>query len=78
MSKRKKQWSRTDSVLNAIKDCHAIIILTEWEQFQEISWKSLIKNMKRHAWIFDTRSIVNVSKAEQAGFNVWQVVNHTN
>ena len=77
-SKRNKQWSRTDSVLNAIKDCHAIIILTEWEQFQEISWKSLIKNMKRPAWIFDTRSIVNVSKAEQAGFNVWQVGNHTN
>ena len=34
--------------------------------------------MKRPAWIFDTRSIVNVSKAEQAGFNVWQVGNHTN
>ena len=29
--------------------------------------------MKRPAWIFDTRSIINI-KAEKIGFKVWQLV----
>ena len=77
-SKKNMQWSKSDSVQSAIKDCHAIIILTEWEEFQKIPWKSIIKKMKRPAWIFDTRSVVDVSMAEQAGFNVWQIGNYTN
>ena len=31
--------------------------------------------MKRPAWIFDTRSIIDVSMAEEIGFNVWQIGN---
>ena len=35
-----------------------------------------IKNMKKPSWIFDTRSIVNIKKAEKAGFNIWQIGNN--
>ena len=76
--KKNIQWTKTDSVQDAVKDCHAIIILTEWEEFDKIDWGSLIKKMKRPAWIFDTRSVVDVSKAEKAGFNVWQIGNYAN
>ena len=31
--------------------------------------------MKRPAWIFDTRSIIDVRIAEEIGFNVWQIGN---
>ena len=64
-----------DTALKAAKGVDAIIIMTEWEEFKNISWTSLIKEMKRPAWIFDTRSVVDVLKAEQAGFNVWQIGN---
>ena len=70
-------WSRADSIQSAVKDCHAVIILTEWEEFKNISWTNLIKKMKRPAWIFDTRSVVNVLKAEEAGFNIWQIGNYS-
>ena len=33
--------------------------------------------MKRPAWIFDTRSVVDVFKAEKSGFNIWQIGNYT-
>ena len=75
-SKKKMLWSRANSIQSAVEDCHAVIILTEWEEFKNISWTNLIKKMKRPAWIFDTRSVVDVLKAEQAGFNIWQIGNY--
>jgi len=76
-SREKMLWSRANSIQSAVEDCHAVIILTEWEEFKNISWTKLIKKMKRPAWIFDTRSVVDVLKAEQAGFNIWQIGNYT-
>ena len=66
---------RVDSIESAIDGSYAAIILTEWEEFKQAKWDLLFKNMKRPAWIFDTRSIIDVRMAEEIGFNVWQVGN---
>ena len=71
----KVQWIKSDSLENAIKDSHAIILLTEWDEFKNINLDSLIKIMKKPSWIFDTRLLVNIEKAQRAGFNVWQIGN---
>ena len=63
---------------NAIKDSHAIILLTEWDEFKNINLDALIKIMKKPSWIFDTRLIINIDKAQRAGFNVWQIGNQRN
>ena len=54
---------------------HAIILLTEWDEFKNINLDALIKIMKKPSWIFDTRLLVNIDKAQRAGFNVWQIGN---
>ena len=74
----KKQWIKSDSLENAIKDSHAIILLTEWDEFKNINLDALIKIMKKPSWIFDTRLIINIDKAQRAGFNVWQIGNQRN
>ena len=66
---------RVDSIESAIDGSYAAIILTEWEEFKQAKWDLLFKNMKRPAWIFDTRSIIDVRMAEEIGFNVWQIGN---
>ena len=71
----KVQWIKSDSLENAIKDSHAIILLTEWDEFKNINLDSLIKIMKKPSWIFDTRLLVNIEKAQKAGFQVWQIGN---
>ena len=76
--KIKKNWHKANSIEIAIKDSHAIIILTEWEEFKNIDWQFFIKNMKKPSWIFDTRSLVNIKKAKKAGFNIWQIGNNIN
>ena len=68
-------WIYPESLEDSIKDSHAIIILTEWEEFLQVNWSKLYEKMKRPAWIFDTRSIINIKEAENIGFKVWQVGN---
>tara|TARA_A100001035_G_C27770096_1_gene495861 strand:+ start:406 stop:1827 length:1422 start_codon:yes stop_codon:yes gene_type:complete len=69
------KFRRVDSIESAIDGSYAAIILTEWEEFKQAKWDLLFKNMKRPAWIFDTRSIIDVRMAEEIGFNVWQIGN---
>ena len=66
-----------ESLNDAIEESHAIVILTEWEEFKGIDWFYWFKKMARPAWIFDTRSIIDVKSAKEAGFNVWQIGNFT-
>ena len=73
----KEIWTNSESLDEAIQDTHAVIILTEWSEFKEIKWDKIFKNMAKPAWIFDTRSIINVNLAKKAGFNVWQIGNLT-
>ncbi len=66
-----------NSIESATQDAHAVIILTEWKQFKDIAWEETIKKMKKPAWIFDTRSLIDVKKAKGVGFDIWQVGNQT-
>ena len=70
-------WQYFATLEDAVKDTHAIIILTEWEEFNDIDFKYLFSKMYKPSWIFDTRSIIDVEKAEKVGFNVWQVGNYS-
>ena len=70
-------WVYSERLEDAVQDTHAIIILTEWEEFKEIDFEYLFSKMYRPSWIFDTRSILDIEKAEKVGFNVWQVGNYS-
>ena len=76
--KNQEGWIYSESISDAVNNAHAIIILTEWFEFSKLELNALFKNMSRPSWIFDTRSVINVKKAESIGFNVWQIGNHSN
>ena len=61
--------------LNIFDSVNAILILTEWEEFANIEWEEVAKNMEQPAWIFDARSIVNIDKVKKAGLNLWRIGN---
>ncbi len=50
------------------KDAHAIAILTEWTEFQELDWKTIFDNMLKPAFIFDGRRLLDRRKMEDIGF----------
>jgi len=58
---------------DAAEGADAIIIMTEWEEFKNIDWEEIAKLMRSPSWLFDTRSICDLDKAELAGINYWSV-----
>lgn len=57
----------------ACKNAHAIAILTEWDEFKFYDWKQIYNDMKKPAFIFDGRNILDGSKLTQIGF-IYQAI----
>ena len=54
---------------DATSDSHAILLLTEWDEFKEYNWKSVYKNMKKPAFFFDGRNVLDKKIMNNIGFN---------
>lgn len=57
----------------ACKDAHAIAILTEWDEFKTYDWDRIYQNMKKPAFVFDGRNILDNNKLKQIGFIVQSI-----
>ena len=57
----------------ASEKASAICILTEWDEFTVIDWELIYSGMKRPAWIFDGRNILNREILKNMGFEIYQI-----
>lgn len=52
---------------------HAIAILTEWDEFKTYDWQKIYDQMKKPAFLFDGRGIVDKKQLETIGFQVYVI-----
>ncbi len=57
------------------KDAHAIAVLTEWDEFNAYDWQRIFDNMKKPAFVFDGRRLLNKTELEEIGFEVFVIGN---
>jgi len=57
----------------AMNDAHAVAILTDWDEFATYDWEQIYKNMKKPAFIFDGRKILDKDQLQQIGFEVFSL-----
>lgn len=57
----------------ASKDAHAIAVLTEWDEFKTYDWQKIYDEMKKPAFVFDGRGILDKSKLETIGFHFYAI-----
>lgn len=58
----------TATPYDALKDAHAVAIMTEWDEFKTYDWKKIYNNMKKPAFIFDGRNLLDKLEMEAIGF----------
>ena len=61
--------------MNSLKEADAIVVLTEWDEYRQINWKEIVSKMRKPAWIFDTRIILDRKELREIVFRVWTVGN---
>ncbi|XP_068247741.1 UDP-glucose 6-dehydrogenase isoform X2 [Palaemon carinicauda] len=53
----------------AVKDAHAVAVLTEWDEFKTYNYKKMLSTMKKPAFIFDGRKILDHQALIKMGFH---------
>ena len=54
-----------------MQDSHAIVVLTEWEEFKHYDYAAIWSTMVKPAFIFDGRNVLNHEHMRQLGFIVY-------
>ncbi len=52
----------------ACEDAHAIAVLTEWDEFKQYDWQKIYDNMKKPAFVFDGRNVLDGDALRKHGF----------
>lgn len=53
---------------DAARDAHGLAILTEWDEFKDLDWKRIKDSMKKPAFVFDGRKLLDRKQIESLGF----------
>jgi len=53
----------------AIENSHAVVVLTEWDEFKSYDWNKIYNLMKKPAFIFDGRNVLNKEELQKIGFD---------
>ena len=55
----------------AAEEADALAIITEWDEYKTLDYKKIYSSMKKPAFVFDGRNILNHEELFQIGFNVY-------
>ncbi len=62
-----------DDPYEALKDAHAILILTEWDAFKTLDYERAYSLMLKPAFLFDGRNILDHAKLRSIGFETYAI-----
>jgi UDPglucose 6-dehydrogenase len=57
----------------ALAGAHAVAVLTEWDEFKEYDWSVVKQKMKKPAFVFDGRKILNRKQLQDLGFQYYAI-----
>ena len=66
-------WNKVTDLYSSFNNADAALILTEWDEYSNIEWSKASQKMRRPAWVFDSRSIINPEEVTNAGLNFWRI-----
>lgn len=53
--------------------CHGLLILTDWDLYRKLNYRTIYRSMIKPAFLFDGRNIIDHEKCFKIGFNVYPI-----
>jgi UDPglucose 6-dehydrogenase len=72
-SEKNANFAVVKSAPEACQGAHAVAVLTEWDEFKTLDFKSIHKGMHKPAFVFDGRNILPHGKLREIGFKVFAI-----
>jgi UDPglucose 6-dehydrogenase len=57
----------------AVTGAHAVVVLTEWDQFKSLDFECVYRRMKKPAFAFDGRNVLPHEAMRSIGFEVYGI-----
>ena len=57
----------------AAEEAHAIVLLTDWDTFKDLNYEKIYKLMKKPAFIFDGRNLLDLKHLQNIGFRTYGI-----
>ena len=57
--------------MEALEQAHAMVVLTEWDEFRDLDFVSIHQNMLKPAFAFDGRNILPAERMRDIGFRLY-------
>lgn len=57
----------------ALNGAHAVAVLTEWDEFRTYDWAKIKEDMKKPAFVFDGRKLLNREQLAALGFDYYAI-----
>lgn len=67
------QLTIASNAYEAAADAHAIAIVTEWDEFKTLDFAKIHAGMKKPAFLFDGRNILDLPKLQALGFQTYGI-----
>ncbi len=67
------KWCFIENITDYVSKADACVILTEWEIYLNLDWSSISDKMRKPAWIFDARSVLNKDELNKHNLNFWRI-----
>ena len=58
------KWIASDTVIKAVEDADAIVVITEWKEFRFLNWQHISRLMRRPSWLFDLCNITDTNEVK--------------
>lgn len=72
-NENQSQIEYTQDPYHAVKNAHAILILTDWPEFKSYDFARMYELMEKPAYIFDGRNLLNGSELRTLGFQYFAI-----
>jgi UDPglucose 6-dehydrogenase len=57
--------------ISALNQAHAMVVLTEWDEFRDLDFATIYQNMLKPAFAFDGRNILPREHLVALGFSLY-------
>mgnify|MGYP002837128956 CR=1 FL=1 len=63
------------NIFKAVKGADAVVLMTQWDEYLDLDWSKVCQLLRKPAWVFDTRSILESEIFEKNKVNFWRIGN---
>merc|ERR1712187_208508 len=65
-----KQLIFSETAAEAADGAHAIVVLTEWDEFKKCNYRNFYDKMLKPAFLFDGRNMLDHAELDRIGYEV--------